>query len=107
MKDDFNIFILCYYNVFVHTVIIYKLLQVVTNVICKNTRLVSFILITDTRQVCFLISNSCTLRIIQRIKRIGYARLMGTRHMKINARRLYIIVSQQFLYGSKVCPLFQ
>ena len=32
MKDDFNIFILCYYNVFVHTVIIYKLLQVVTNV---------------------------------------------------------------------------
>ena len=80
---------------------------IVANVICKNTRLVSFILITDTRQVCFLISNSCTLRIIQRIKRIGYARLMGTRHMKINARRLYIIVSQQFLYGSKVCPLFQ
>ena len=80
---------------------------IIDNVICKNTRLVSFILITDTRQVCFLISNSCTLRIIQRIKRIGYARLMGTRHMKINARRLYIIVSQQFLYGSKVCPLFQ
>ena len=79
----------------------------IDNVICKNTRLVSFILITDTRQVCFLISNSCTLRIIQRIKRIGYARLMGTRHMKINARRLYIIVSQQFLYGSKVCPLLQ
>ena len=86
---------------------IYSLFLFAGNVICKNTRLVSFILITDTRQVCFLISNSCTLRIIQRIKRIGYARLMGTRHMKINARRLYIIVSQQFLYGSKVCPLFQ
>ncbi len=31
MKDDFNIFILYYYNIFVHAVIIYKLLQVVTN----------------------------------------------------------------------------
>ena len=28
MKDDFNIFILCYYNVFVHAVIIYKLSQI-------------------------------------------------------------------------------
>ena len=36
MKDDFNIFILCYYNVFVHAVIIYKLSQVVTNGIAGN-----------------------------------------------------------------------
>ena len=36
MKDDFNIFILCHYNVIVHAVIIYKLLQVVTNGIAGN-----------------------------------------------------------------------
>ena len=37
MKDDFNIFILCYYNVFIHAVIIYKLLQVVTNGLVRNS----------------------------------------------------------------------
>ncbi|EXY13404.1 putative membrane protein [Bacteroides fragilis str. 1007-1-F  len=37
MKDDFNIFILCYYNVFIHAVIIYKLFQVVTNVFNNHT----------------------------------------------------------------------
>ncbi|EXY22379.1 putative membrane protein [Bacteroides fragilis str. 2-F-2  len=37
MKDDFNIFILCYYNVFIHVVIIYKLFQVVTNVFNNHT----------------------------------------------------------------------
>ena len=39
MKDDFNIFILCYYNVFVHAVIIYKLSQVVTNGFGEEQRL--------------------------------------------------------------------
>lgn len=55
----------------------------------------------------FLISNSCTLRIIQRIKRIGDLGFVRTRHMKIYGSGLYIVVPEQFLYRMQVCPLLQ
>ncbi len=63
MKDDFNIFILCYYNVFVHAVIIYKLSQVVTNGLAGNgvsplSRLVTNIFLSISQRFLFLIIKS-------------------------------------------------
>ena len=57
--------------------------------------------------MCFLISNSRTLRIIQRIKRIWDFSFVCIRCMKIYGCSLYFVVSQQFLYRVQVCPLFQ
>lgn len=60
-----------------------------------------------TMRVHFLISNRYTSRIIQCVKGIGYARLVRTRDMEIDAGGLDVVVSQQFLYGAEVCALLQ
>ena len=60
-----------------------------------------------TMRVHFLISNRYTSRIIQCVKGIGYARLVRTRDMEIDAGGLDVVVSQQFLYGTEVCALLQ